>query len=209
MGSYYYNPYTSARQQTRSGATMMPSKQTTSKQAQTISEDERLRRNALFDTATSRLNPISRSLESYYGPGGMSEWKKGQTMQRRSDTTRSFDDARAGLRRNARMAGFGYEQPATQAGEQSVENARAGALARIPGDVEAESIPIAQNAAALGTQAAGTMAGIGASYNPLGYYNTAADMTAQDKAISEAEKARRASMWQSLLKTGVGIAGMI
>lgn len=206
MASYFNPPVKTQNTQSYYQKATRPTKETTSRQAQTLSEEERARRNAMFQAAVGQLTPISQSLAAYYGPGGMSKWKQGQIQTRRSATTGAFNDARAGARRRANVAGFGYEQPATQTDELNIENARASQLARIPGDVEAEAVPIAQNAAALGTQAAGALAGIGASYDPMGYYGKAVDMTQLDKQIAQMEKDRRSSMWQNLLGIGSKIA---
>lgn len=153
------------------------------------------------------VNPYA---ESLYGPGGLNEWKRGQITRRTGDTTRGFNDALSSNRLRARMSGFGYEQPAEQQGETNIENARASELSRIPGDVEAESIPIGMNAAnlrlqsgqqeagAYGTAASGQL-GIAGTQDPLGYYNNAS-------AQYQAEQERKAAMWRSIIGAGTGIA---
>jgi len=159
----------------------------------------------LADKTASTVNPMA---EYYMNPEG---WKRTQTVQRTGDTTRSFNNALSQSRLRARMSGFGYEQPAEQMGETNIENARASALARIPGDVEAESVPIAfqgmqtrlgsgqQQAGAYGTAAAGQL-GIAGTLNPLGYFENAAIQ-------NEQEQARKRALWQSLLQSGANIAG--
>lgn len=118
------------------------------------------------------------------------------------------------------MSGFGYEQPGEQGAESDVDIARAQALSRIPGDVEAEYVPIAMSAAqgrmASGAQQAGTygqafntqLAGFGQAgglysdiagqYSPEQYYGTAAQQ-------AEQEKARRGGLWKNLAMFGTAI----
>lgn len=156
----------------------------------------------MFDTAYNQLQPIGEAMQAYYGPNGMSEWKRGQTVTRREDTTRAFDNARASMRRKALASGFGYSQPLTQANEAGIERGRAQALARVPGDVETESIPIMMNAAQLANQNASSVAGIGASYDPLGYYKVSAE-------LDEGARNRRAALWNNIISTGGKVASAI
>ena len=155
------------------------------------------------DEAAEAVNP---TLDSYLGPGGMGEWKRGQINARTTDTNRSFNDALASNRLRARMSGFGYEQPAEQMGETNVENARADALGRIRGDVEAEAAPIQMNAAGLRLQSGGQQAGlygqaatgqqrIASQFDPAQYYQ-----------LQEQANARKAALWGSLLNAGTSFA---
>jgi hypothetical protein len=173
---------------------------TSAQQAANLSEEERQRRNKTFDTAMGQLGGVSSALSSFYGPNGMSDWKRGQTQLRNSSTTANYNNALSGQRRRAAMSGFGYAQPAEQAGETNVENARAQELSRIPAEVEAESVPIQMNAMNLQNQIAGTEAGIGRSYDPMGYYGSA---VGQDQA----EMQRKQALWQSIIGAATGIGG--
>jgi hypothetical protein len=167
-----------------------------------LSNDERNRRNQAFGQVNQMIQPASSFLSGIYGPGGMSDWKRGQTQQRTSDTTHSFNNALSGQRQRANMSGFGYNQPAEQAGETNIENARASELARIPGQVEAEALPMQMQAASLQNSLAGTEMGMGNSYDPMGYYKTA---VGQD----EAEKQRKAALWSGIAGIGGKFTNLI
>jgi hypothetical protein len=166
------------------------------------------------NTAASTAASVNPMLEKYYNP---LEWKRGQTLQRTSDTTSSFNNALANQRLRARTAGFGYEQPAEQMGETNVENARAAALSRIPGDVEAESVPIAMNAlqarTASGAQEAGTYGSIAGQYKPETYYGYAIQQeeAAKDRELQEklAEEQRKSGLWNSIIGGVTGIGSKI
>jgi hypothetical protein len=153
-----------------------------------IAEEERAARNKLIE-------PASGALARYYSPEGMSEYAKTQQTLRESDTNKAFNNSLAANRMRARMAGFGYEQPLTQAGDMYTENARAAELARIPAETQSE-------AARLGLQAIGQQQGFAGMYQPMGYYNTGAQQY-------ENEAARRGGLWRALSKVGLGVAGRV
>jgi hypothetical protein len=168
-----------------------PKSATSSTQALALSEDEKKRRNASLDTAGSMIGSADAAIKDFYG-SGMDNWKRNQVNTRTADTTKSFNDALAGSRLRARTAGFGYEQPAEQAGETNIENARADALAKIPGQVETEAIPIEMQAIGEEGNLAGAEMGIARTYDPQSYYGSAVN---QDQAAAE----RRKSLWQSII----------
>jgi hypothetical protein len=161
-------------------------------------------------TSDATSNSVNNALSSYYGANGMSNWKRGQINTRTGATTANYNNALSSNRLRARSAGFGYEQPSEQMAETNIENARASDLSKISGDVEAEAVPIEQNAinlrlqsgqqqqSAYAQQAAGEL-GIAGEYSPETYYQTA---IGQD----EAAKARKASLWKSLIGAGTSIA---
>jgi hypothetical protein len=177
----------------------------------------------IADTTASAVNP---ALERFYDPSGagMSEWKRGQINTRTSGTTKAFDSALAAQRQRAKVAGFGYLQPAEQAGETNLGIGRAGALSRIRGDVENEAIPIEMEALkareASGAEQAGTYGAANAleqsgfgdvgrlqlgeagEYSPEDYYKTGANQ-------AEQEAQRRGALWKSLGKLGTTAAGAV
>lgn len=148
------------------------------------------------------LGGAGTALDYYIGPQGMSNWKRGQTLARTKEANQSFDNSLAGTKRRALMSGFGYSQPSTEAGVQSNELARADRLSRIPGEVEAESVPITMQAIGMKNPIANTMAGMGSSYDPLGYYRTAADIDqyALDREFQEKmmDKKNKSSLFSSI-----------
>jgi hypothetical protein len=171
---------------------------TSSKQALQTSAQERDARNKALDTSGNMISGASQALQGFYGPG-MDEWKRTQVNQRTSDTTGAFNNDAAAQRLRARQAGFGYEQPGVQQDQSNIENARAGAISKIPGQVEAEAVPIELQAAGQEGQLANAQQGIARTYDPEGYYNSA---VSQDQAAAQ----RRASMWNSIIGAGTGIA---
>ena len=170
-------------------------------EAERRSRDEALAK--MTETADVTAGAVNPASEYYFGPGGMSEWKRGQLATRTGATTGAYNNAIAQNRLRARTAGFGYEQPAEQAGETNIEMARAAELARIPGDVEAEAIPIAfqgmQTRLASGGQQAGAYGQAASEYSPEQFAGIAAD-------IEEAKKARKSGLWSGLFKVGSAIA---
>lgn len=174
---------------------------TSSKQALQMSEEEKAARNKALNTSGTMISGASEALKGFYGPG-MDTWKRTQINQRTADTTKSFDDALAAGRLRARTAGFGYEQPAEQQQETNIGNARAGEIAKIPGQVEAESVPIALSAIGEEGNLANLETGIGRTYDPEGYYGSA---VSQDQAALQ----RRANMWSSIIGGATGIASSL
>lgn len=156
----------------------------------------------LADTTASTVNPM---LEGYMGEG-LGDWKRGQIAQRSGATTANFNNALAQNRLRARMSGFGYEQPAEQMGETNIENARAAELSQIAPQVEDEAFDKSmqaanlrlgsgqQQAGAYGTAAVGQL-GIADANNPQGWYE-----------LEEADKARKAALWSSIIGAGASIA---
>lgn len=172
------------------------------------------------DRTAESVNP---ALERFYDPSGagMSAWKKGQLITRTGSTNQAYDAAKSKTRMRARMSGFGYEQPFTANAEEGVDIAKAGALSRIPGDVEAEAIPIEMQAIgqrmqsgqlqgglygegaqlqqnAYG-QAAGVYGDIAGQYSPENYYQLAAQQREQ-------EQARKGGLWKNIARIGLTAA---
>ena len=107
------------------------------------------------------------------------------------------------------MAGFGYSQPTVASAEMDNENARAGALSKIKGDVETEAVPIEMQAInsrmQSGAQEANDMGNFGrlnlsaaSQYNPNTLYGEAAQQGAQEAANS-------GSLFGKIVKSGLGI----
>ena len=174
---------------------------TSSKQALGLSEEERQKQTQALGTAGGMIQGASTALQGLYGPG-MDAWKTGQISSRTSDTNKSFNNDQAAQRLQARQSGFGYEQPSVQQGTENVENARAGALSKIPGQVEAEAVPIELQALSQEGNLANAETNIGKTYDPEGYYNSA---VSQDQAAAQ----RRASMWSSIMGTATGIGSRL
>jgi VIT1/CCC1 family predicted Fe2+/Mn2+ transporter len=158
-----------------------------------------------YETAGS-INP---ALERFYSRDGLNDWKKGQIDTRMASTNKSFDDNVAVNKLRSRMSGFGYNQPIVASAENDIENARAGALSKIKGDVEAESVPIEMQAInqrqSSGGQLTGDLGkfgqlqlGVADQYSPEEYFKTG---VAQD----EAAKQRKAALWNSIIGAGTSI----
>jgi hypothetical protein len=194
--------------------------QLNSSEAGDLSEEEKRARNAALGQSSGQLNRmtnvadttannVNSSIEGFMGPNGLSSWKRGQLQSRTTDTNQAYNNAASQQRMRARSAGFGWEQPSEQAGETNIEMGRAGELSRIPGQVEAESVPITMNAAQLRlqsgaqqsgahNQAAAGELGIASQYKPFEYYQTAVGLKQQ-------EDARKAALWKSIIGSGAGI----
>jgi hypothetical protein len=110
------------------------------------------------------------------------------------DTSREFDQMLGGVRSRARQSGFGYEQPASQAGEESVRIAEAGELARVRPEAYAAAIEPSFRAAGMRSQRAGILEG--AQEQEMA---TAADLENQ-------RRNRRAALWGSLMGAGAKVA---
>lgn len=157
---------------------------------------------------------------------GQTPWRREQLNRRTESTTRSYDNALVAQRKQAMMSGFGYAQPIARAGENEIENERAAALARVPGDVELEALQPEFQAVGLQNQRAGlrqglaqTQLGISGEYSPENYFSTGAGLEQQRLNIGQDEKdrfereqerarQRRAGLWKGLATTGLNAASM-
>jgi hypothetical protein len=157
-----------------------------------IAEQERQGRNANLGTTNSMISGASQALQQFYSPEGMSAYAKGQQTLRESDTNKSFNNSQAAQRLRARTAGFGYEQPAEQAGETNVQNARAAELSRIPAETQADAAKMAMQAVQEQNSLANTQLGVANAYDPLGYYQTGAEE-------DEAARNRRTQLWTTII----------
>lgn len=184
-----------------------------------IAEEERAARNqalgeakgtagTMSDVGRQTYEEVNPYFEQLYNPN---KWKRTQTTMRTQSTNRAFNSAQAQNRMRARAAGFGYAQPASQAGETNIELGRASALSDIPGTVEAESIPITMGALQGRMQSgeqygnalsgAGRMQlGVAGEYSPEQYYGTAVNQYNQ-------EAARRGGLWKNIARVGLNVAG--
>ncbi len=170
-----------------------------SKKTFDISEEERAGRNKSLGAAEGMLSPASEALGQFYDPNGMSAYAKGQQTLRESDTNKRFNDSQAAQRMRARMSGFGYEQPAEQAGEGFIENARAAELSRIPAETQKEASEMAMQAVGLQNGLANTELGVANQFSPESYYQTGAQQ-------AEQEAQRRGGLWKSLAGLGMNLA---
>jgi hypothetical protein len=138
-----------------------------------MANEQQGQQNKALNQTSGMISGASGALNQFYSPSGMSQYAKTQQAQRESDTNKNFNNSMANQRMRSNLSGFGYQQPAEQAGETNIENARAAELSRIPAETQSDAAKIAMQAIGEQNSLAGTEAGVARTYDPLGYYNTA------------------------------------
>lgn len=108
-------------------------------------------------------------------------------------TSDAYANANANMNRKANMAGFGYEQPVTQGANAELGAEEAKSMARVPGEALQQTINPEM-------QAIGMQEGESSLYQPLGYFNTYAN-------LANARDQRSSAMWNNLLSSSLGAAG--
>lgn len=161
-----------------------------------------------IDTAGQISDSITPKLESFYtlDAGGSTPFRRALLQTKVGATSRAYDNATSRVRDRAQAAGFGFEQPITAGAENAVENEKAGALARIPGEVEMEALDpefqamgMRQGQASFRNSLASQRGNLAGMYDPQGYFNIA---NANDQAARE----RRARLWSGLAGVGGQLA---
>lgn len=144
----------------------------------------------------------------------------GQTPLRRSlqtsltsSTTGAYNNALKASRLRGLQMGL-QAQPMQAGNETAIEAQRAGALAKIPSQVEQQAAPLELQAigqqtqqAGLENQLAGTELGVARTYNPESYFGTGAGMEAQrQQELNQQyldQQRRNAGLWAGLAKAGL------
>lgn len=161
-----------------------------------------------IDAAAATSSSITPELQSFYAKDatGSTPFRRALLNTKVGATSRAYDDATSRVRERAQAAGFGFEQPITMGAENAVENEKAGALARIPGEVEMEALDpemqamgMVQDQAGFQNTLAGQRANLAGAYDPEGYFNTA---NANDQAARE----RKSRLWSGLAGVGGQVA---
>lgn len=114
--------------------------------------------------------------------------------QATEDTSTAYDSVRAKRSAAARMAGFGYEQPATQGDQTSVDAMEAHDVGDLPRSVANDVEGMRQQAASMRGSMAATYQG--ANSQDLGTWNNA----------EQQRQARQAAMWSKIAGLGVTAA---
>ena len=148
------------------------------------------------DVALGETGP---GLAQYYGPLEDTAFYRGQVRRGTEATSRAFDQSRVAMRRRARGAGMGYEQPASIGSEGAIEQRRASALSQVPTRAALATAPLQMQALGMRTQQAGL-------YSPLGYEGAALGYSGLGFEAFEARKRRKAAMWRSIAKVGLQAA---
>ena len=145
------------------------------------------------------LGKTEGGLAQYEGPLEDTAFYRAQVRRGTEATARSFDQSRVAMRGRARSAGFGYEQPASIGSEGAIEQGRAAALSRVPGEAAIATAPLQMRAIGLRTQQAGI-------YQPLGYEAAALGQQQFGLQAQELRKRRKTSLWRSIAKVGLTAA---
>jgi hypothetical protein len=133
------------------------------KQGMAISAEERKKRDAKIGTTDPYL-------DSFLGPD-IEHTPFYKTLNRLGTeaTSRKFDDARTADRKRGQMAGFGYEQPASQASQTAIDVDEAEAMSRVPGEAMLQATDPGFKAASLKTSQAGL-------FSPVPYFSAATNV---------------------------------
>lgn len=149
---------------------------------------ETKRRNQLIDSTKPGLNWLTGTGDPTESPLYSSLLSKS-----RESISNSYDNAVMGSRASAHERGFGYESPASQAGELGVRAQEAGALSSAPREALLGTIQPMMQAQQLRTEQA-------SQYRPV---NWASGMTELEKARAAA----KASLYGSLAKLAGSVIG--
>lgn len=133
------------------------------------------------------------SLRQYFGPVKESPFYRSLLTTGLESTSKAYDQANVAVRRKAQLAGYGYEQPATQGSEQAVEAERARELAAVPREALVQATDPQFRAIGLRTGQAGL-------FDPLGAFGLQAN-------LEEGRRRRRSSLWSALANLGGTVAG--
>lgn len=145
------------------------------------------------------LGKTEGGLAQYEGPLEGTAFYRAQVRRGTEATASAFDRSRVAMRRRANVAGMGYEQPATIGSEGAIEQGRAAALSRVPGEAAVATAPLQMQALGLRTQQAGI-------YQPLGYESAALGYAGLGLEAQELRKKRQAALWRSIAKLGLTAA---
>lgn len=170
---------------------------------------EQVSRRRMFDlmqkgTMESRARDVTLGkteggLAQYEGPLEGTAFYRAQVRRGTEATASAFDRSRVAMRRRANVAGMGYEQPASIGSEGAIEQQRAAALSRVPGEAAIATAPLQMQAIGLRTQQAGI-------YQPLGYEAAALGQQQLGAREQELRKRRKAGLWRAIAKLGLTAA---
>jgi hypothetical protein len=169
--------------------------ETTTAGARKLAQDEAKKREELYSGVSAGMVAPTAALKNIYGGGGTSNAERSLVRTRRAGTVKAFGDERAAAALRARRAGFGYAQPLAMGDQANLDRMEATQLSNIPGNVQAEMLPLKMQAAGMQAPFLNTQAGMGASYNPYNYYNLAMNQNENDKN-------RKSSFWGNIMDIG-------
>ena len=134
------------------------------------------------------------TLSQFEGPVQNSPFYKALLTNGIENTSRAYDTARSNMRARANQAGFGYNQPVAQGGENQVNAEETSALAKVPQTAMTEAAPLSLEAA----DQTGKM-GMGYGNQALGW-----DQTAQgwNNSAYNMQK-KRGSLFDTLFQSGM------
>lgn len=158
-------------------------------------------RNANIAATQNDINQQEGDLSFYSGDPTKSPMYNAYVNKGTSAVNSAYNNAAANTKQQANAAGFGYAQPATQGANAEVEGQRASALSAVPGDALMKTASTNLQAAGLKAGLANTRSNQSGFYNPVGYFNTGAQMQ-QNRMNS------MGGMWGSLANLGMQGANM-
>lgn len=126
------------------------------------------------------------TLGQFEGPVQQSPFYKALKTSGLEQTSSAYNNARSNMRQQAKSAGFGYAQPATQGADDQLQSQEAGALAQVPGQALTEAT---QPALAASAQTGGM--GMGYGNQGAGLLNSAYGM-----------QKGRSGLWNQLFQAG-------
>lgn len=179
------------------------------------------------DIARRAAQSIDPSLDRFIGRDseGLTGFRRALTGLKAKSTANAYDNQMARMKERASASGFGGQgQGVTFGAENSIRNEQAGAISRIPGEVELEALEpefqamnmrqqqagllddIGRGETDLHSQDADRMLGLSRGYDPQGYFGTGAGMEQQrvDDFYREQELARKrkGGIFRGLAKIG-------
>ena len=177
-----------------------------------ISDEERKRRNLQLGLAQSTVGQVkdlasSPVLSRITTPDatGQTPFRRSLMQSKTSATTTAYNNALATSRLRGLQMGL-QNQPIEAGNETAIEAQRAGALARIPSEVEQEAIGPEMQATGLRgsllNAAGGQELEAAGMYNPTSYFGTAAGMESQREGELNQqylqEQQRKGAFWRAL-----------
>jgi hypothetical protein len=154
-----------------------------------------------FTQAQIRADEQAQSgLTQFEGPVQQSPFYKALWNTGISSTSKAYDNADTAMRQRAQQAGFGYNQPITQAGDNQLRAQEASDLGSLPDRALTAAAPLDLQASGQTAGLAGQEAGTAATYGnqSLGYGNELLNANSQAAALQARRQAQQQSLWQSI-----------
>lgn len=163
------------------------------RQSFAISDEERQARNRNIEQSTSAADmmrpTISRLTERDIT--GETPFRRALTQQKYSGAANAYENAQARTRERGAAAGMGGPGPQMFGAQTALANENAAALARIPGEVELESLQPELQGASLAGDMAGRYQSAAGLYSPESFYGSGVGLESQRQGNVESELDRR------------------